>query len=153
MQSWFMGLFTAEELNKIVAKDGKLNSTLNSTSTNGTSEEQAKPCTPEPRFARFQNICSNNFFLIGQIYQGKKFKIDVAVNILTLVRSSVTSRFWLRASWFSANLPRWTSWNFGLVFLRVTKPFIIALFRASWILSGQVKNQTTRLDGQVEFKS
>ena len=25
------------------------------------------------------------------------------VNILTLVRSTVTSRFWLRASWFSAN--------------------------------------------------
>ena len=41
------------------------------------------------------------------------------VNILTLVRSSVTSRFWLRASWFLANLPGWTSWNFGGIFLYV----------------------------------
>ena len=75
------------------------------------------------------------------------------VNILTLVRSSMTSRFRLRASWFSANLPGWTSWKFRLIFLSVVKPIIIVLFRASWILSGQVKNQTTHPDGQVEFKS
>ena len=59
----------------------------------------------------------------------------------------MTSRFWLWASWFSANLPRWTSWNFGLVFLCVIKPLIIALFRASRILSRQVKNQITRPEG------
>ena len=65
------------------------------------------------------------------------------VNISTLVRSSVTSRFWLRASWFSANLPGWTSWNFGLIFLRIIKSFILALFRASWNLSGQVVRTDT----------
>ena len=38
-----------DELNKVVANDGKLNTTLNGTSINTTSqEEQAKPCTPGP---------------------------------------------------------------------------------------------------------
>ena len=56
------------------------------------------------------------------------FGLTETVNILTLVHSSVASRFWLRASWFSANLPGWTSWNFGLIFLHVIKPFYYSTF-------------------------
>ena len=34
------------------------------------------------------------------------------VTILTLIRSSVTSKFCFQTSWFATYLPRWTSWNF-----------------------------------------
>ena len=35
-----------------------------------------------------------------------------SVNILTLVRSSVTSKFCLQTSWFATYLAGWTSWSF-----------------------------------------
>ena len=38
--------------------------------------------------------------------------IVLTVNILTLVRSSMTSKFCLWTSWFLTYLPGWTSWNF-----------------------------------------
>ena len=62
-----------------------------------------------------------------------------SVNILTLSRSSMTSRFWFRASWFLANLSGWTSWNFGLIFLHVIKPFIMVLFGQVEFHPGKLK--------------
>ena len=94
-----------------------------------------------------------SFIRVTSIQKFPKPSHMTTVNMLTLVRSSVTSRFWLRASWFLGNLPGWTSRNFGGMFLCVIKPFIMIFFRASWISSRQVKNQATRPDGQVQFKS
>ena len=38
-----------DDLNKVVASDGNMNTTLNGTAINTTSQEdQAKPCTPGP---------------------------------------------------------------------------------------------------------
>ena len=76
---------------------------------------------------------------------GKLHCIYQPVNISTLARSSVTSRFWLRVSWFSANLPEWTSWNFWIVMINVW-------FGHITFPSGQVKIEATRPDGQVEFQ-
>ena len=73
---------------------------------------------------------------------------SISVNIL---HSSATSRFWLRASWPSANLPRWISWNFRTKLFFTINIISMVLFWGSWFPSGQVKNEVTRPDGQVEF--
>ena len=80
---------------------------------------------------------------------GKTSPVYDSVNILTLVHSSVMSKYCFWTSWFLAYLPGWTSWNFRRKMINTSGKIIWA----SRYSSGQVNFLVTRSDGRIEVNS
>ena len=71
----------------------------------------------------------------------------IAVSILTLVRSSVTSKYCLQTSWFLTYLTRRTSWNF-----RKNQYFCICVSQVeilSWLILSEINKNVLKLSMQL----